>query len=775
MRSVHKTQQKVLYSVDLHVNETEQMHRNRLIILHILSLLLTCVSIEVKGQSDENITLLDSLHRRLSIVDNKREELQLLYEITFNHYSVDSTGYYAHKTIKLAHEIGEGKVEAASYGLLSWVEFHNNDYTQSCLYAQQGLVIADSIGDKEAIANMNYYLGNAYGMLNDFNTAISHYARALDIYTEQDKKDRQCSVLRNMANVEYVNMLFDDAKGHVNSSLGYDYQLDNKEGLAEDYFLMGEIFFHKYNFQKYTKTDRTLLNEAKVNYRKSLDYAKQVDDDYITIHASVFFSNIFVEEAKIATTKRERAALLDSCKMLIDQSYKDSRRLGYDIETKTLDNISCQWLTLNGDYARAKEKLDSVASIYLADESTYAEDIVYIYNVYSDYYNAIGEHDKALKYANMHHERRYNTRQSDFVANAARSVMVGEYNMKLREREIRFETETKQRKIVTFGISVILFMISILTISLIRGYILKNRINQKLDLKNNELEQQKEEVQAQNERLEEQRNLLAQANHKITDSINYASLIQGAAMPSEKLLTELVGEHFVIFRPKDIVSGDFYWANEHNGLKMIAVADCTGHGVPGAFVSMLGISILNELSVKTSTDNISAGSILDELRAQLIVSLHQGGKYNESRDGMDIGLLIIDEANQELHYAGAYRPLIIYHEGERRKIEADHMPIGVYATETKPFTNNKLPLCSGDMLYLFTDGIVDQFGYDDKKGKESKYTARRLYELLDNINTQTCEEQSATICKEIDDWRRVSSKLESEQTDDNLMVGIRIK
>lgn len=246
-------------------------------------------------------------------------------------------------------------------------------------------------------------------------------------------------------------------------------------------------------------------------------------------------------------------------------------------------------------------------------------------------------------------------------------------------------------------------------------------------------------------------------------------------MPSDKYLDKLFGEHFVIFRPKDIVSGDFYWASERDGQIILAVADCTGHGVPGAFVSMLGISILNDLVSNVSSSNVSAGHLLDELRTKLTTALHQRGDENSSRDGMDIGLVIIDSEFRSLHFAGAYRPLFVHHEGSLIKIDADRMPIGVYADSERPFTDHHITLHSGDMLYLFTDGIVDQFGFDPIKGKEAKYTVHRLSQLLNQIYSLPCAEQSVIIQQSIDSWRRVLTAEQSEQTDDNLFVGIRVR
>ncbi|MDO4462573.1 MAG: SpoIIE family protein phosphatase [Bacteroidia bacterium] len=742
-------------------------------ILNIIALILAACCVAANAQND-TIPPLDSLYIQLPKAKDKPEKALILYRIALKQDRVDSTALYAQKAIDLAREIGDDKIVANSYGLLAWVEFHNNNYTQSCLYAQEGLIIADSIGVKEAQANMHYYLGNGYGMMNDYNTAITHFNKAIEIYEELSNITWKCSILRNLASVEMTNMLYDDARKHIQEAITHDVASNNIGGMAEDYFQIGDVAMNQYESNRYGNPNIALLHEAKRHYLLSLEYGDMAGDVYINTHTSVSYAALLLEEASLTSSKIERADLLASCKAYLDKASLWANEYGFDIENNYIANHSCLWLIMSGKLHEAKTKLDSLSTEYLADEKSNNDNIQFVYRCYSEYYRALGKHDEALKYANMYHEHKYNSRQIDFLANSVRSVMAGEYDNKMREREIRYSIEAAQSRVQMYAVLAILFMVLVLTFVVVRSFVRSRIINQKLDQKNAELEQQKEEVQAQNERLEEQRNLLIDAQTKITDSISYASLIQSAAMPCENLLANLIGEHFVIFRPKDIVSGDFYWVREHDGIVMFAVADCTGHGVPGAFVSMLGISILNEISAKISRDNVSAASLLNELRTKLKSALHQGNTDNENRDGMDIALLVINREKGEMHYAGAYRPLLICHSGTMEVINGDRMPIGVYTNVESSFTDHTLSLTSGDMLYLFTDGIVDQFGFDKTQNKESKYTIRQLKELLTRIHGIPCKDQAVVIQETIDRWRKVGTDMESEQTDDNLIVGIRI-
>ncbi|MCF6184899.1 MAG: SpoIIE family protein phosphatase, partial [Bacteroidales bacterium] len=208
--------------------------------------------------------------------------------------------------------------------------------------------------------------------------------------------------------------------------------------------------------------------------------------------------------------------------------------------------------------------------------------------------------------------------------------------------------------------------------------------------------------------VEKAKDKIEKQQKNIMDSIHYAGRIQEAVLPPDEFLNRILGEHFVLFRPRDIVSGDFYWATQRGDKTVIVAADCTGHGVPGAFMSMLGISFLNEIVNKEEI--LQANIILNRLRENVKKSLRQTGKENEAKDGMDIALCIIDKKEMKIQYAGAYNPLLIIRNEEISRIKADRMPIGIYLREKESFTNNIIDIHKGDLLYIFSDGYVDQFG-----------------------------------------------------------------
>lgn len=290
------------------------------------------------------------------------------------------------------------------------------------------------------------------------------------------------------------------------------------------------------------------------------------------------------------------------------------------------------------------------------------------------------------------------------------------------------------------------------------------------------------------ERTEEvvkQKELVEQKNKDITDSINYARNIQEAVLVNIIEIKKCFNESFVLFRPRDIVSGDFYWFSHRGEFAYIAAADCTGHGVPGAFMSMLGMAFLNE--IVNNNDYVTPNEILNSLRENVIYSLHQTGKAGESKDGMDLALAMVNLNNNDMQFSGANNPLYIirkienynsidFENSESRlqfleadnavliEIKPDKMPIGYYIKDNL-FSNNYMQLKPSDRIYLFSDGYADQFG--GPKGKKFKYTQLKdIFLLTNNLNM---DDQREFLDKTIIEWRG-----EHEQIDDILIVGISI-
>ncbi|HMT28291.1 MAG TPA: response regulator [Bacteroidia bacterium] len=262
--------------------------------------------------------------------------------------------------------------------------------------------------------------------------------------------------------------------------------------------------------------------------------------------------------------------------------------------------------------------------------------------------------------------------------------------------------------------------------------------------------------------IQHQKELIEVKNREILDSIYYAKRLQEAILPNKNLLTNLFPESFILYYPKDIVAGDFYWLGT-GSRAILAIADCTGHGVSGALMSMLGMSLLNQLvNGKKITD---PAILLDLLHVAVVEALNQ--KENDSNEGMDIAICCFDEQSNSFHYAGANRPLWLIRKGELITYPADKMPIGGVQIQNRPsFTNHTLQLHPGDRIYLSTDGYADQFGGEFGK----KMMTKNLKELLSNSSDTTMHDQGIMLHDFFEKW-----KGNHEQVDDVLMMGIEIK
>ncbi len=291
------------------------------------------------------------------------------------------------------------------------------------------------------------------------------------------------------------------------------------------------------------------------------------------------------------------------------------------------------------------------------------------------------------------------------------------------------------------------FGLLIAVVATIFARMISRKHEQKIEFQKNEIKQQRDEIEKK--------------NSEITSSINYASRIQAALHPEPKL-PDFIKEHFVFWKPRNIVSGDYYWIRQVENKIVFVAADSTGHGIPGAFMSMLGVSFFNDIVWRRKI--LKPSDVLNELRQQVKEALHQTGNQDEQKDGMDIAICVFDIETRSLEYAGAHNPLYLFRNGTIQEYKADRMPIGIYIRET-PFTNQQVQLEKNDMLYIFTDGYVDQFG-----GKKSeKLKSKRFKDLLFSISLLPAEKQK----QQIDDFLQIWQG-NNEQIDDILIIGIRV-
>lgn len=323
---------------------------------------------------------------------------------------------------------------------------------------------------------------------------------------------------------------------------------------------------------------------------------------------------------------------------------------------------------------------------------------------------------------------------------------------------IKKQTEIEKRWAIRMSL-----LLGFTTIFMIMGLLILRSKNKLLKKQRNEIQEKNYYLEQFNEEINTQKEKLQEKNKAITDSIMYAQKIQSALLSPEENFKNYFSEYFIFFQPRDIVSGDFYWLTKVNEKIIIAVADCTGHGVPGAFMSVLGITALNDI-VKNMKD-IHSDFILYELRKKIIESLRQKEDESETKDGMDIALCVIDKKQLKLEYSGAYNSLITFQDNNFNILKADRIPIGIYSSEKFNFTRYEIKIKKGDTFYMYTDGFVDQFGGPEGK----KFKNNQFYEMLKDIHSLNLKKQLDIISKKFNNWKGYL-----EQIDDVLVVGFRI-
>lgn len=352
-------------------------------------------------------------------------------------------------------------------------------------------------------------------------------------------------------------------------------------------------------------------------------------------------------------------------------------------------------------------------------------------------------------------------RTKEEISQKEEVIAARDSEIKANEEKIAIQLEAIQKqKLVIMAAVVALLLLLGLAYFIYVNYKNKKRANELLEEKNRKITEQRDEIEKQKDIAEMQRDQIAYQKKHITDSIHYAQRIQRAILPSLELFTDEV-DHFVLYKPRDIVSGDFYWVDKVENRQIIIAADCTGHGVPGAFMSMLGVSLLNEIIL--SRHILAPDQILNTLRSMIIDSLGQGESASGVKDGMDMTVTVIDFEKDKLYFAGANNPLYHIRNGELTQYKADKMPVAIHEL-MDDFQMITIDLEKGDTFYTFSDGYVDQFGGP----KQKKFLSKNFRNVLLEIQDLDMISQGKKLDEVFEEFRA-----DIEQVDDVVVIGVR--
>ncbi len=682
---------------------------------------------KIFAQSTSQIKI-DSL---LQLLPNVADTLQVKIcrdlSILYQRKNFKEAYHYARLSRQKAEKTQNYKLIGNSLDYLGSLYVQQGEFVEGLTYKLQALKLFEEKNYRSGLVSLHNNVGYTYYRQNDLIKALHHYRKALEIAENEKVKmeEETATYLLNIGEVLADMKLYDEAIIHEEKAIKISEKFNVVDNLGYCNGILGKI------------------HRAKNNYPLAIQYLQKAIDIFKKLDQPDDMSEYLLHLART---------------YILQKDFQKARS-------------TAQNALKTAEIAQAKEWIK---------ESR---------NTLADIYTQLGDSPKALFYL-----RKYLSLKDSMMNEA---VMKQSNNMHIlyesekKEAEIEIlkdkseiqQANIQNRNFWLFGSFIFLILIS----ALLALYFYKNQEKAKANFI---LTQQKNEIEAQNKKIETQRDNLIQLNEEInqrneeilsqrdamaiqskeiedknrdiTSSIAYAERIQYALLPFEENIKTLFPQNFIIFQPRDIVSGDFYWIQEKEGKKIIVAIDCTGHGVPGAFMTMIADSVLNQIVLDKNITE--ADEILNQMHITIRNTLQQ--EHNLNRDGMDISLVVIDEKNHTLTFAGAHNPLVVFQHNQRTIIKGDMLAIGGFQMEhTRRFTAHTIDIHTPTTFYLFTDGFSDQFGGNEKK----KFMIRRLYNTLSEIHHLALSTQKETLMQIFNDW-----KGDQKQIDDVLVMGFKI-
>lgn len=686
-------------------------------------IVLACWSITVCAQSERRA---DSLKARLQEQPADSIKAQLYNQLADCFRFTDAAQHqqYAVKAIETSRAINYGPGLAGGYNMLAQAYENAAHYDNAILYYDSAITKWVQLGREADEAKMYLNVANVYNKLGDYPTATDYVLRSLK---KQEKLKNTFGIAAcklTLGNIYYTQNDFQgalkaykeayaggyasgskmvDFEGAVLGNIGAMYQQMENYDSALYYIRLSIASFEKNGLHKRTAS---AYNNIGACFRKlnQYDSAMYYGRKGYAIYKDADRPEGVASALLALGVTEEKLGNIDSA---LDH-YQNGLRITKEIKTRGLESNFYSGLS-----AVYKKKRDFEKALYYLERYMNLED------------SLTGEESTA-SIDNMEKRYEIDKKNKELV--------------EIHEAKIKSEEENKRNIIFFTCIGILLFGIIIVVVLMLRN---KSKLNAILGKKNSEISQQKEEI---------------------TASITYASRIQKSVMPDERILKKTNFDYFILNKPRDIVSGDFYWLAEKEGRTYIAVSDCTGHGVPGALVSVIGINLLNKII--ESPGKPSPSEILELLHVYMIHALNKDADARDTSDGMDIALLCIDATSKKAIFSGAGRPLYFIDKTGFHLIKGDRYSIAGEKKEgDAPFSETEISITDKTTFYLSSDGYVDQFG--ETTGK--KYLSKNFHELLANVSSLPMNEQEERIEKEFLGW-----KGSLEQVDDVLVVGVKV-
>lgn len=606
------------------------------------------------------------------------------------------------------------------------------DNEKAIYYYSLSAQITEILKDDDGLASSYNGLGIVYSRNGNYSKAIEQYLSSLSSYERLKDKDGMAIAFNNIGLNYERQAQFEKAMDFYQKSLKIKLEIGKPLGIAMAKINIGNtcISLGKFDqalkcFNEALEIQNNLNNSAlEATIYNSIGIVYQEQKKYDA--AIGYFMKALVLKNKLgdkygANDIRNNLAIINN----LQEKYP--KAIEYALESYTAA-IEMQNLEL------VKQSAHTLSLSY--EKSGNANDGLKFYKIYNAYKDSVYNKENTEK--SIQAELKY-----EFSKRAEKENLIRE------KQELEQKEAVKRQKIIRN------FLILGFVLLLIVAFLIYRNLKQKQKA-NNKLQNAYIEIEVKS-------NLLEEKNKEVFDSIKYAKRLQEAILPNNEFIKKLFPESFVFYKPKDIVSGDFYWFEHWGNKKMFAAVDCTGHGVPGAFMSIVGYNLLNQAINEHGLTKPHL--ILNELNKGITKTLKQTFEDSAVKDGMDIALCSYDEKTNVLEYAGAFNSLWLMRDNAIVEIKADKQPVGLFlGEELKSFTNQEIPVQKGDIFYVFTDGYADQFG--GPKGKKFKY--KKLQNILLSNSTKSMPEQKSILEESITDWQG-----DLEQIDDILVIGIR--
>ncbi|GAB4335501.1 MAG: hypothetical protein OHK0038_13200 [Flammeovirgaceae bacterium] len=738
-----------------------------------LATILLFINFSIKAQS-----VADSLQNLLNSSSTKEEDkVLILIELAgeFTEKKTDESILRINQAISLAEKIGFKKGLGDAYNFLGTFYRRRGDYKSSLENYFKAVEIRKAIDAKSDLARTYNNLGNTYADQGSYDLSIENYLKALQMYEVLDNKEGIARAIGNIGTVYFDEGNDEKALEYFFKALKINQESNNYDLLRYNYNNIGRVYKRQNNLED---AINSFHNALAVNEKtKNAKDASSRNYYQILARTSNFLGETYILLNQADSAFRNLNTALEFFEKTNDRSGEATALRSLAILYEKLDNqedalkYASQSLEIGKEIA-AKDKIKdaafTLASLY--EKKGNFKEAYKMYQLGAVMKDSIYNSEKAKTISNLQLNYELDKKQ--------REVELLQKESALQEQAIK--SANFQRNAFLAGFALIL----VLAFVLIRNNIQKQKINKILSeqnaeiqfqkktleekngeiaLQNEELQQQQDELLAINEKLEESHQEIKILYEKLNDSIRYASHIQGIILPSDDILKQAFVDFFVIYKPRDVVSGDFYWFAQNNGKKFLALSDCTGHGVPGAFMSMVGSTLLHE------TINIKGvhepARVLKNIHAGIRNLLKQETSRNS--DGMDISLCVFESLDNKtvVTFAGAKTSIFYIHNGNITELKGDSQAIGgAYKKERYEYNNQTFELVKGDALYMSTDGYIDQ----NNEARE-RFGKQRFIEMLLKNFPNKMDVQKSFILDELASHQKLS-----DQRDDISLLGVRI-